>query len=154
MIRLDAISGLRASALNHSVRAVCAVAFCAGLAACDANSRPARSLSDPAVQKLYALPLPDYAGTARLAQQIGKSCPRYRFDSGLYSKVNEKRNKEGRGSTAARTQSGGVDVMTSVLTREFQSDYGVTVGQSDLCTAADQEAAKNTALAALLAPAR
>lgn len=136
------------------MRPIAILALCVGLTACDSNSRPARSFSDPAVQKLYALPVPDYAGTARLAQQIAQSCPRYRFDSGLYSKVNEKRNKEGRGSTAAKTQSGGVDVMTSVLTREFQSDYGVTVGQSDVCAAADQESAKNTALAALLAPSK
>ena len=137
-----------------AVRAVTALALCAGLASCDANPRPARAFSDSAVQKLYSLPVPDYAGTARLAKQITQTCPRYRFDSGLYANVNKKRNAEGRGSTAAKTQSGGVDVMTSVLTREFQSDYGVTVGQSDLCAAADQEAAKNSALASLLAPTR
>lgn len=133
-------------------RALSAVALCAGLAACDANSRPARAFSDPAVQKLYGLPVPDYAGTARLAQQITVSCTRYRFDIAVYSNVNKKRNAEGRGSTAAKTLTGGVDVMTSVLTREFQGDYGVTVGQSDLCAAADQESAKNSALASLLAP--
>lgn len=131
-----------------------AIALCVGLAACDANSRPARAFSDPAVQKLYSQPVPDYAGTARLAQQITGSCPRYRFDTAVYSNVNKKRNAEGRGSTAAKTQSGGVDVMTSVLAREFQATYGVTVGQSDLCAAADQESTKNTALASLLAPKR
>ena len=135
-----------------SVKALSILALCAGLAACDANSRPARAFSDPAVQKLFSLPVPDYAGTARLAQQVTKSCPRYRFDSAVYANVNKKRNAEGRGSTAAKSLTGGVDVMTSVLTREFQGDYGVTVGQSDLCTAADQESAKNSALAALLAP--
>ena len=138
--------------IGMTVRLVGAVALCAGLAACDASPKPARAFSDPAVQKLYMLPVPDYVGTTRLARQVAQACPGYSYDQAQDFQVNEKRNAEGRGSVAALSQSGGVDVMTDVIRREFQAKYGVTVGQDNLCEAADQDSAANTALAALLVP--
>lgn len=128
--------------------------LCGGLAACSSSPKPARDFSDPAVQKLYNLPVGDYYGTINLAKQVAQSCPRYRFDQAQDHQINEKRNAEGRGSVAALSQSGAVSVMSDVLKREFQARHGVTVGQDNLCAAADGEYSKNTALASVLVPVK
>ena len=137
---------------SAATRLLGVLALSFGLTACETAPKAARSFSDPAVQKLYMLPVPDYYGTIRLAKQVAQACPRYRFDQAQDFQVNEKRNAEGRGSVAALSQGGAIDVMADVLKREFQAKYDVVVGQDNLCAAADQDYAKNTALASLLVP--
>jgi hypothetical protein len=136
------------------MRIALGVTMLTAIAACNASPKPARAFSDPAVQTLYMLPVPDYYGTIRLAQQVAQSCPSYSFDQAQDYQVTEKRNVEGRGSVAAAAQPGAIDVMSDVLKREFQAKYDVTVGQDNLCAGADQEYAKNTALAAVLVPVK
>ncbi|MEP1537551.1 MAG: hypothetical protein ABJQ34_16380 [Paracoccaceae bacterium] len=120
---------------------------------CSSGLPPAaRDFDDPAVVRLFAQPIPEYYANLRLAQRIAASCDRYRFDQSLDLDISEQRQKEGRGSVAALRHRSSIDAMTDIRTREFRAKYGVAPGEGDVCGAADQEVAQNTALSAVLVP--
>ncbi|MEP3637855.1 MAG: hypothetical protein ABJN14_11410 [Paracoccaceae bacterium] len=113
---------------------------------------PARDFDDQAVLRLFAQPIPEYYANLRLARNIAASCNRYRYDQSLDLQISERRNQEGRGSLAALRERSSIDAMTDIRTREFRAKYGVAPGEGDVCDAADQETAQETALSAVLVP--
>ncbi len=122
------------------------------LSGCADVPSAARSFDDPAVQKLYALSVAEYYANLRLASDIANSCDRYTFDQSLDLDINERRSAEGRGSISALRQRNSIDAMSDIRTREFRAKYGVAPGEGDVCDAADQEVAQQTALSAVLVP--
>ena len=123
------------------------------LAACGAGTGGARSFDDPAVQKLYNLPTPQYYATLKIANQVAQNCVRYRYDSALDLEVNERRNEVGRGSLSALGLRNQIDLETDVSQRSFNAKHGVDItAGDDLCPAADAEYAENSAMAAVLVP--
>ncbi len=122
------------------------------LAACATGSSAARPFSDPAVQKLYNLPTPQYYATLKIANQVAQNCARYRYDTALDLDVNEKRNEVGRGSLSAIGLRGAIELETDVSERSFTAKHGVELTGADLCPAADAEMLENSAMAAVLVP--
>ena len=123
------------------------------LAACATGSGGARPFEDPAVQKLYNLPTPQYYATLKIANQVAQNCVRYRYDSALDLEVNEKRNEVGRGSLSALGLRNQIDLETDVSQRSFNVKHCVDIAAGDdLCPAADAEYAENSAMAAVLVP--
>lgn len=119
------------------------------LAACD-TAPAVRPLTDPAVQSLVTLPLPEYAAKIRLARQIAVSCPRYAFDDRLLAQMSRARADAATGMLGEFRQRSGVALASDVEVRSFQARHGVEVGVSDLCEAADRELAEGTAISAPL----
>lgn len=129
------------------------LAIVVAVSACTDTVPPAsRGFDDPAVVRLNALPIPEYYANLRLAGDIAENCDRYRYDLSLDLAVNERRNREGRGSFAALRERSSIDAMEDIRTREFRAKYGVAPGEGDVCDAADQESAQQTALSAVLVP--
>lgn len=122
------------------------------LAACATGSGAARPFEDPAVQKLYNLPTPQYFATIQLANRVAQNCARYRYDAILDADLNERRNEVGRGTLAARAFTSQIELESDVTTRSFQGKHGVDINGSDLCPAADAETLENSALSAMLVP--
>lgn len=120
------------------------------LAACS-QTGAARSLNDPAVQKLFKMPTPNYYATLALANKVSQSCARYRYDAELDFEVNQARNEVGRGSLSANGQRGGIEIETDVSQRSFMVKHGVEMN-GDLCGAGDSETLEGSALSALLVP--
>ncbi|WP_106743968.1 hypothetical protein [Yoonia maritima] len=122
------------------------------LAACATGPGAARSFDDPAVQKLYNMSTPMYYATLKLANDVARSCPRYRYDAILDAELNEKRNEIGRGSLSAIPLRVAIETETGVSERSFVAKHGVELTGADLCGAADAETLEGTALSALLVP--
>ncbi len=123
------------------------------LAACATGPQGARSFDDPAVQKLYNLPTPQYYATLKIANQVAQSCVRYEYDRVLDLQVNERRNEVGRGSLSALGLRNQIDAETDVSQRSFNAKHGVDLSTGgDLCPAADAEYAENSTMAAVLVP--
>ncbi|MGJ8622260.1 MAG: hypothetical protein ACSHW1_05735 [Yoonia sp.] len=122
-----------------------------GLAACATNGAM-RSMDDPSVQKLFTMPTPQYYANLTLANQVAQSCPRYSYDAALDQMLNEARNEAGRGSLAAISQRGAIEVETDVAARSFAAKHGVDVSFDDLCAAGDAEVLEGSGLSALLIP--
>ena len=122
------------------------------LAACATGSGAARSFEDPAVQKLFNLPTPQYFATLQLANRVAQNCVRYRYDAVLDAELNERRNEVGRGTLSARTLTTQIELENDVTQRSFQGKHGVELGADDLCPAADAETLENSALSAMLVP--
>ncbi|WP_439156190.1 hypothetical protein [Yoonia sp.] len=123
------------------------------LAACATGPQAARSFDDPAVQKLFSLPTPQYYATTALASRIAANCARYTYDSVLDVQINQKRNEVGRGSLSAMGLRDAIDVETDVTIRSFAAKHGVDVqAGDDLCPAADAEMLEASALSAVLIP--
>lgn len=120
------------------------------LAAC-ATSGP--DLSAPAVQKLFAMPTPQYYASLSIANQVAQSCARYRYDTALDQQLNEARNEVGRGSLAANSQRNAIDLETDVAQRSFSVKHDVELPGGDLCAAGDAEVLEGSAISALLIPA-
>ena len=122
------------------------------LAACTGTGpQAARSFEDPAVQKLFNLPTPQYYATLRLANMVTQNCARYSYDSVLDVDVNEKRNEVGRGSLSAIGLRKAIDLESSVSERSFAAKHGVEIDAGvDLCPAADAETLEDSAMAAVL----
>ncbi|WP_247226023.1 hypothetical protein [Yoonia sp. F2084L] len=120
------------------------------LAACAAGGR---SLDDPAVQKLFAMSTPQYYASLNIANQIAQSCPRYTYDAGLDSALNEARNEVGRGSLAAISQRNAIELETDVAQRSFAVKHDVEIPGGDLCAAGDAEILEGSAISAMLVPA-
>ena len=122
------------------------------LTACG-GPQAARSFDDPAVQKLYNMPTPQYSATTSIASQIAQNCARYTYDSVLDVQLNEKRNEVGRGTLTAARMRDAIETETDVTTRSFAAKHGVEVGSgADLCPAADAETLEGSALSGLLVP--
>ena len=143
-----------AASTRYFGKAVVAALSLAALSACAMSPQPAREFSDPAVQRLFNASIPEYYAALNIAGQIAKTCPRYTYDSVLDLQVNERRNVEGRGSREAMTMSRGIELETAVARRSFNARHGVDLdlGRGDLCAAADAEAARQSAIAAVLVP--
>ncbi|MEJ6402077.1 hypothetical protein V8J85_04240 [Yoonia sp. 2307UL14-13] len=123
------------------------------LAACADGPQAARSFDDPAVQKLFAMPTPQYYATLQLANQVAQSCARYRYDSVLDAQINERRNEFGRGSLSAAGLTSQIELESDVAKRSFTAKHGVEPGAgADLCPAADTETQEGGALSAMLVP--
>jgi len=123
------------------------------LAACATGPQAARSFDDPAVQKLFNLPTPQYYATLRIANRVAQTCARYNYDSVLDLQVNEKRNEVGRGSLSAIGLRAAIELENDVSERSFSAKHGVELSQGgDLCPAADAETLENSAMAAVLVP--
>lgn len=134
------------------VRGVMIAALLA-VSACATGPQAARSFDDPAVQKLFNLPTPQYYATTKLASRIAVNCARYTYDSVLDVQVNEKRNEVGRGSLSASGLRDAIDVETDVTARSFAAKHSVDLETGDdLCGAADAETQEGTALSAVLIP--
>ena len=122
------------------------------LAACG-GPQAARSFDDPAVQKLYNLPTPQYYATLKLGSQIAQNCARYTYDSVLDAQINEKRNEVGRGSLSALGLRNAIDLENEITARSFAAKHGVDpAAGDDLCPAADAETLEGSALSAVLIP--
>jgi hypothetical protein len=122
------------------------------LAACATGSGAARSFDDPAVQKLFVMPTPEYFATLTVATKVAQNCARYRYDAVLDSQLNEKRNEVGRGTLSASGQRNAIETETDVTQRSFMAKHGVELTGMDLCAAADAEVQEGTALSAVLVP--
>ncbi|PUB19078.1 hypothetical protein [Yoonia sediminilitoris] len=120
--------------------------------ACSTGPQPARPFDDPAVQKLYNMPTPEYYATLKIATMVAQNCARYSYDSALDLMVNEKRNEVGRGSLSALSLRNAIDLETEVSQRSFAAKHGVELTGADLCMAADAESLENSAIAAVLVP--
>lgn len=120
------------------------------LAAC-ANTG-ARSMDDPAVQKLFSMSTPKYYATLTLANRITQNCVRYTYDGELDATLNAARNEVGRGSLAANSQRAAIDLESDVSLRSFTVKHGVGFDTDDLCTAGDAEVLEGSAISALLIP--
>ena len=124
-----------------------------GLAACASGPEGARAFEDPAVQKLYNLPTPQYYATLEIATKVAQNCARYSYDSAVDLLVNEKRNEVGRGSLTALGLSNQIELERDVSGRSFAGRHGVELDSgADLCPAADAEYQQNSAIAAVLVP--
>lgn len=122
-----------------------------GLAACGSpGPQAARGFDDPAVQRLYALPVPVFFAERQLAGEIAAGCARYRFDAVLSADLVARRSAEGQGRIAAVQQRDAIDTMTGIRTRELRARYGNVPGEGDMCPLADAETARGSALSALL----
>lgn len=128
-------------------------AICLTLGACASGPQPARPFEDPAVQKLYNLPTPQYFATLQIAGQVAQNCIRYNYDAAVDAMVNAQRNEEGRGTLSARAFTAQIDAEVEIGKRSFTARHGVDIDAGvDLCPAADAETAENSAIAAVLAP--
>ncbi len=121
------------------------------LAACTTGG--ARSLEDPAVQKLFNMSTPEYYANLTLANRVAQNCTRYSYDAALDQALNDARNEVGRGSLAANSQRAGIELETDVSRRSFEVKHNVDVTSDDLCAAGDAEVLEGSAISALLIPA-
>ncbi|MBQ2260454.1 MAG: hypothetical protein II336_03695 [Loktanella sp.] len=122
------------------------------LAACATGSGPQRALDDPAVQRLLALPVPEYFATLDIAADVARNCTRYRYDAELESVLNSLRNANDAGSLVATSQRDVITLETDVRQRSFLARHALTGFNADLCPAADAEALQGSAISALLVP--
>ena len=120
------------------------------LAACGGSA--GRSFDDPAVQKLFNMPTPQYYATIKIANQVAQNCANYTYDALLDAELNEKRNEVGRGSLSAISLRRAIDAETSVSERSFMAKHGVEMTGTNLCPAADAEVLENSAISAMLIP--
>mgnify|MGYP001804833969 FL=1 len=120
------------------------------LAACSGSA--GRSFDDPAVQKLFNMPTPQYYATIKIANQVAQNCANYTYDALLDAELNEKRNEVGRGSLSAISLRRAIDAETSVSERSFMAKHGVEMTGTNLCPAADAEVLENSAISAMLIP--
>lgn len=122
-----------------------------GLAAC-AGTGAARSMDDPAVQKLFTMSTPMYYANISLAARVAQNCNRYTYDAALDQILNEARNEVGRGSLAANAQRAAIELETDVSKRSFAAKHDVDVDLDDLCAAGDAETLEGSAISAMLIP--
>lgn len=122
------------------------------VSACASGPQAARPFDDPAVQKLYEMPTPQYYATLKMANLVAQNCVRYTYDAALDLMVNEKRNEVGRGSLAALSLRTAIDLEAEVSQRSFAAKHDVELTGDDLCPAADAESLENSAMAAVLIP--
>lgn len=122
------------------------------LAGCATGSGPLRNVDDPAVQRLLALPVPDYFATLAIATTVARNCDRYRYDAELDSALNSLRNMRGEGSLAAVVQREAITMETDVRQRSFIARHALTDIRADLCPAADAEMLAGSAISAMLVP--
>ena len=121
------------------------------LAACTTGG--ARSLDDPAAQKLFSMSTPQYYANLTLANRIAQNCTRYSYDAALDLALNEARNEVGRGSLSANSQRAGIELETDVSRRSFEVKHNVDLASDDLCAAGDAEVLEGSGISALLIPA-
>lgn len=125
----------------------------AALSACASGPDPARSLTDPVVQRLYALPTAEFYAHFEVAAQIAAACGRYRYDTALQEVLTRSRiAQEGPGSLQKARD--GIVLYSDVLMREFQARHNAAIGRDDVCAGADAEYAAGTPLSAALVPTR
>ena len=129
------------------------ISLVAALAACSSGPNPARSLNDPVVQRLFALPTAEMYGTMRASQRIAAACSAYRYDAALEQVLNERRVAS-EGQVAVLRARDGIPLYADVLSREFQARHNAVIGQDDVCPGADAEYAAGSALSAALVPVR
>ena len=120
------------------------------LAAC--GTGVGRSFDDPAVQRLFNMPTPQYYATIKIANQVAQNCASYAYDSILEAELNERRNEVGRGSLSAISLRNAIESETDVSERSFMAKHGVEMTGSDLCPAGDAETLEDSAVSALLIP--
>ena len=129
----------------------CIIALVA-LSACATGPGPVRSVDDPAVQRLLALPVPDYFATLSIAADVARNCAQYRFDVELESDLNRLRNANDAGTVAAAAQRSAITLETDVRQRSFVAKHALPAFGGDLCPAADAELLENSPISALLVP--
>ena len=114
------------------------------------ESGPALRLDEPAVAKLYDLPIPHYYATMTLAGQLAAGCASYRYDIAQDQALSEARNAEGRGSLSALALQNAIDVETDVTRRSFLAKHGLASLEGDTCAVIASEKAEQSPLSALL----
>lgn len=129
-----------------------ALVLALALSACATGSGPERTIDDPAVQRLLALPVPEYFATLSITADIARNCARYRYDAELDSALNRLRNANGSGTLAAAGLRNAILLETDVAERSFAARHGLMRFGGDLCPAADAEVLQSTAISALLVP--
>ena len=109
-------------------------------------------ISAPGMQALLALPLPEMSAKIRMAQRIASDCDRYAMNADLLRAIPLARPDAADGALEAIRARAGMDLLTDVEIRSFQARHNVTVGQDNLCSAADWERANGSAIGTLLVP--
>lgn len=114
-----------------------------GLAACSPAPQ-VRELSNPSVNALMALPIPQFFATLRLSSRLASDCPAFDYDSRAAEAISAART---RGRTYEAAQNAiPIDIESDVTLRSFEAKHA----GASACTAAEIEFEEQTAVSAVL----